>query len=86
MVKVLEQIDGNWVERDSPAVFCREATMAGSGCGSPCRATKRFCFSSWWRACYLLFSFFMFFIRRGAKVKRVVIRAPRYRGRRLRIF
>ena len=29
MVKVLEQVDGNWVERDSPAVFCREATGGG---------------------------------------------------------
>ena len=29
MFKVLEQIDGNWVERDSPAVFCREATSDG---------------------------------------------------------
>ena len=29
MVKVLEQIDGNWVERDSPPVFCREATGDG---------------------------------------------------------
>ena len=26
---VLEQIDGNWIERDSPAVFCREATGDG---------------------------------------------------------
>ena len=29
MFKVLEQIDGNWVERDSPAVYCREATGHG---------------------------------------------------------
>ena len=29
MFKVLEQIDGNWGERDSPAVFCREATSDG---------------------------------------------------------
>jgi hypothetical protein len=29
MFKVLEQIDGNLVERDSPAVFCREATSDG---------------------------------------------------------
>jgi hypothetical protein len=29
MFKVLEQIEGNWVERDGPAVFCREATNDG---------------------------------------------------------
>lgn len=29
MFKVIEQIDGNWVERNSPAVFCREATSDG---------------------------------------------------------
>ena len=87
MVKVLEQVDGNWVERDSPAVFCREATGDG---GKRLRITlprdEAFLLFKLVEACDLLFSFFMFFIRRGAKVKRVVIRAPRYRGRRLRIF
>jgi hypothetical protein len=29
MFKVSEQIDGNWVERDCPAVFCREVTSGG---------------------------------------------------------
>ena len=29
MIKVLEQVDGSWIERDSPAVFCREATGDG---------------------------------------------------------
>ena len=29
MFKVLELIDGNWVDRDGPAVFCKEATTDG---------------------------------------------------------
>jgi hypothetical protein len=29
MFKVLEQIGGNWIERDGPAVFHREATSDG---------------------------------------------------------
>jgi hypothetical protein len=29
MIKVLEQVDGSWIERDSPTVFRREATGDG---------------------------------------------------------